>query len=139
MARKQKYRPKNNKEVKRLKVVTLLRAFVKPAPIMKISEVSERTYFRIKMICELIDPWDRKKGSGRRYSLTKSDKLKIYQLLARNAFFSIKDIVTHVHLDVSRMIVHRYLTKSGFARRMPIPTLDITPEHIKKGMIELAT
>ena len=65
------------KIIKGKKVVTLLRAFVKPQPIMMIYEISEMTYFRIKIICELVDLGIERR-SDRRSSLIKSDKLKIY-------------------------------------------------------------
>ena len=96
-------------ESKRIEAKALLKA---KRPIAKISKdvgVSEKTVKRLRRRGP-----KRKKGSGKRQILDRSDKLSIRNLIKANPFLTPPDIVNRLDLECHPETVRRYLISAGY-------------------------
>jgi hypothetical protein len=98
---------------------------------MRVAEVSERTYYRIKDDLKRKRTWLRKRGSGAISKLKNVDKVKINDIVRKNPFSSLKDMRKTLRLEISCMTIGRYLKEAGYIRRKPHSKLDHTPTHIE--------
>jgi len=107
--------PKSKQELTRSKVKFALSLKVKPRAIAKKARITDRTVKNIKQRRLA----KRRKGSGRKEILNKSDKLRIIHRLKRNPFTSLGVIATELNLTCSLKTIRNYLHYSGFKWRKP--------------------
>ena len=97
----------------------------------RICKVSERTAYRCKKSLKVMRAIHRKKGSGRRSVLVKSQKQKI-QAPVRRTLSSHVPIKNEQEIQASAETIRRYLLDAGFTRRRPTHKLDLLPRHVER-------
>ena len=98
----------SSQEMKRIKAKTLLKAKVPIQKISKATRLSMKTVERLQKRRS-----QRKKGSGRKPTLSRSEKISIRNLILHNPFYTAEDIVEKLDLDCSPDTVRKYLKELG--------------------------
>ena len=99
-----------SQEMKRVKAKILLKAKVQIQKIPKATRLSMKTVERLQKRRS-----QRKKGSGRKPILRRSQKISIRSLILHNSFCTAEDIIERLDLDLSPDTVRSYLKELGLS------------------------
>jgi len=100
----------SSQEMKRVKAKTLLKAKVPIQKIPKATRLSMKTVERLQKRRS-----QRKKGSGRKPILRRSQKISIRNLILHNPFYTAEDIIERLDPDLSSDTVRSYLKELGLS------------------------